>query len=301
VGLVSCHNTPDNDLKTNRWVGCQEPDLDYLTRPMTNCKCDATKAPLFVDYNTLESIGRLPTTSGGTLSYFRGFKPTGTTAPVSTSTDSVPNAAATLDSMPATAATSDVILTVVSPSPTSAESTVDPTETPDVDEGMSINTKVGIGAGAGLGVVCAALIAIMVFRMYKRRRNYKRRESEYHEAAQLDTAISPDQSSTHLERNNTVYSGLSGYKAELAADATPASAGDAVSPLTLNPLQLQDQQRQYQAYHPDVHSRCSVRSDVSAMNPSPVQSESTQTMGPTPSPLTAGTQHTMGIIAELEG
>lgn len=302
VGLVNCNASLDISDEINIWVGCHEPDEDHLVPHEKDCQCDDTKTPLFTGYSLLESTAQIPQTSGGTISYFI------TRATTSTLVSSDRGTSSTRTSTATRFATTLIptVLTQSPAAPTSNAATSNPTMMNATDSGLSSGAKAGIGAGITLGAIAVGGLAFLAFMLYRRHRK------EDKPAPQIDDP-SPAQSTPPREDSNTTYSGLSGYKAELAANSTPASAGEIVSPLSPTVPQFPGQQQQYQAYNPDIHggnhSRYSVRSDISSVSPGPgtILPVSPQTTGTTqrhPNADGGGvtpTHPSMDAIAELEG
>ncbi|KAI1209505.1 uncharacterized protein F4807DRAFT_95692 [Annulohypoxylon truncatum] len=203
VAMARCDGA-DVDI----WSGCYN-HTDWITiHKEPDCKCNASR-PLIRNSNgksTLDEIGLLPTTPGGTIS----FNPTA--IPTLEATSSNPY------SSPATPPTS----------------TTSPTAVASTSQGLSSGVRVGIGVGIGIGVPLVAALAFLAF-ILQRKKGAADTAAPASGPAPPDTTPPPnDQDDTAAAVREKTSSpekdmattpeppspGWYGYKPELAANST---------------------------------------------------------------------------------
>lgn len=200
VAMARCEGA-DVDI----WSGCYN-HTDWITiHKEPDCKCNASK-PLIRNSNgksTLDQVGLLPTTPGGTIS----FNPT---------------AIPTLASTPSSSYTSPTT------PPTSTSSPIASTS-----QGLSSGAKVGIGVGVGVGVPLVAALLFLAFIVQRKKRapetsapaqgpappsNTSPPQGDAAAVASREKAASPDKEIATTPEPPSP--GWYGYKPELAANST---------------------------------------------------------------------------------
>ncbi|KAH6660898.1 hypothetical protein BKA67DRAFT_654051 [Truncatella angustata] len=299
-GLVICGNPTDPWTKNVSWAGCPEVDIDHLTTFSKGCQCNDTNPPLFTDYAVLVSTAILPQTSGGTLRFINGHSaPTISTIPTQ---------------MTAGKSTTAAVSTSILASTLSA--TEEATKTADDEATLSTGAKAGIGAGAAIAALFLGTLAILIWLLKKRNLGKKKdgepeSEPKPQQSPWPDSTSSAESSSVPSSNAHPNAPSFSGYKAELAADGPP-SGGSIVSSMSTASPQFPTQQRQYEAYNPDIHgnypqyaNRSELHSPQRDTMHSAVSSVSPQHTGSAQNHVTGGiessAQQTMAPIAELQG
>lgn len=273
------------------WAGCPEPDLDRLTNFTKGCECNDTNPALFTDYHDLVRTALLPQSSGGILTFVNGHD----ASTILVTATSVLTITGTVDS--------------ITPSSISP-GTVGPSASPADAIGLTTGTKVGIGAGVAGTALLFGIIAVLAWILRKRSRGNNHGPDPKQSPPPNSESYS-DPTSPSVIDSQMSTPGLSGFKAELAADGPP-SGGALVSPMTPGSPQFQCRPRQFEAYNPDLHGNYSHyrnRSDtVSPLRDTvygSVFSVSPQHTGSTQDHTMAGTertgQHPMEPIVELQG
>ncbi|KAI1074502.1 hypothetical protein F5B20DRAFT_563530 [Whalleya microplaca] len=197
VAMARCEGD-DLDI----WSGCYKHPKWVAIQKEPDCACNASK-PLIRNPNgksTLDEIGSLPPTPGGTISFNPTALPTlGTTS--SRSVTSVPET-----------------------------STATPTPDEGTSQGLSAGAKVGIGVGVGVGIPLILALALLAFIM--RRKRYgnpavpisePQQETPKHDPqvsaqAMQERSFSPETKYTITPPPPEPSPAWSGFKPELAAD-----------------------------------------------------------------------------------
>ncbi|KAI2616526.1 hypothetical protein GGR54DRAFT_641547 [Hypoxylon sp. NC1633] len=208
VAMARCEGD-DLDI----WSGCyHHPDwIEIQKEP--DCHCNASR-PLIRNPNgksTLDDVGLLPTTPGGTIS----FQPTA----IPTLENGAPNSSSVSFTSPA--ATSSSI-------PSAASS-----------QGLSTGAKVGIGVGVGVGVPVLAGLAVFAFILWRRKSaasvaptpapaaNSETQNEAPHEGEQVAVAqekpSSPEKELTTTPEPPSPSQAWYGFKPELAANSAQKS------------------------------------------------------------------------------
>ncbi|KAI0131912.1 hypothetical protein BJ170DRAFT_611683 [Xylariales sp. AK1849] len=295
VGLVRCMKSNDYSRQEEEWAGCAEPVVDHLVQP-EKCACDSTKTALFKDGPRLTNIAALPTSPGGSISFFSDMTPTaltlGPTRSLALTTTTTQTSDPNLSTTQRVSSTTQAI----------------PMESSSPESGLSTSAKVGLGAGIAVGALLIGIIVVLALLLRKRKKKHEEHEAK--PFTQTDSSATPG--STNI--NTPMSTGFSGYKAELAAEDPPPSS-TLVSPLSpLSPAQSQfSGQRHYEAYNPDRHGDYARYSNMSELydahrGPSPASLVSPQNTGASLDRPNGGnggnagsTQRPMAPISELQG
>ncbi|KAI0108370.1 hypothetical protein F4814DRAFT_427708 [Daldinia grandis] len=320
TGLQRCDDNADVDDGDDIWAACKENSDVPGSKPPARCQC-SSDTQVISDKPKLDNVALLPTSLGGTLSWYAGKKPSVDPNPVTT-TITVPN---TVRSSPRPSTSSAEPSTTSFPDSSDTPTPVPlgssdgspvtpPTDAPNASTStgtgptLSTAAQAGIGVGAGVG---ALLIGCLVYLALLLR---KRRKAKTH-GSSLD---SPPTARQDLPSPNNPPSSLAppspfqpsgqtypSFQSELAADEpksafttttatspapySPSAASIPFSPTasSISSSQQQQQQKQYTAYNPVLHGNYAEKSEAGQMPVSP--------MSP------AGEEGLGGGVHELEG
>ncbi|KAI2469458.1 hypothetical protein F4781DRAFT_442645 [Annulohypoxylon bovei var. microspora] len=263
VGLENCKY--DTDL----WAGCKEIGDVPGSRPPASCTC-SPDTEVFSDRPVLANIAQLPTSLGGTISWYNGMKPlytdptpsvtdtptkTATTTATTTATSrsnpppntvnpaSDPGATqpSTIFWNPSESTTSPASVgttpsTVVPPSNQPDQSASTPTGT-----NLSTAAQAGVGIGAGFGALLIGGLIYLVFFLRKRKgiqRDNAMAQSDLPDGPGPVNLIPPQDDPT------------SPTATELAADELKRASELPGSPAA---SELAAPQRSFRAYNPHLH------------------------------------------------
>ncbi|KAI1462604.1 hypothetical protein F4805DRAFT_3101 [Annulohypoxylon moriforme] len=255
VGLVHC------EYDTDRWAGCDELNDDVPSSKPSACSCSEANE-IISDGPVFDNIAQLPTSSGGSISWYTGMKPSyGTTiAPPSTHSatttvtsplDKPSNVANPISGGPQPS-------TIVwnpeetSSSPVQVSTTpstvIPPSNQPDQSAGtptgtnLSTAAQAGIGVGAGVGAILLGGLLYLVFFLRKRqgilRDNAK---------AQSDLPGGP------TDPTSPAYTELAADELKRASEL-PGSPAASELPSPTAP------QRSFRAYNPHLHGNYAQKS-----------------------------------------
>ncbi|XXG98657.1 hypothetical protein Hte_004984 [Hypoxylon texense] len=220
VAMARCEGD-DVDI----WSGCyRHPDWIAIQKE-PDCACNASK-PLIRNSNgksTLDEIGRLPPTAGGTIS----FNPT-----------AIPTLALT-----STRSSGSTPLSTSSP-------TTSPIAAIGTSQGLSSGAKVGVGVGVGIGVPLLAALIFVAFTLRRKRSRDAASASApgpapQHETPQQDQSgaavvqpiqekpSSPEKDLATTPEPSEQGPAWYGYKPELAANSTFKSELSGDEPMSL--------------------------------------------------------------------
>ncbi|KAI2472137.1 hypothetical protein F4781DRAFT_428669 [Annulohypoxylon bovei var. microspora] len=174
------------------WSGCYN-HTDWISiQKEPDCKCNASK-PLIRNSNgksTLDDIGLLPTTPGGTIS----FEPT-----------AIPTLASTSSSSSSSLA--------ITSSPTTS-----PTSVAETSQGLSSGAKIGVGVGVGVGVPLLAALAFLAFIL-------QRKKGAAATAAPAPGPTPPDEAPPHDDAAAAMREKTASPDKEIATTPEPPSPG----------------------------------------------------------------------------
>ncbi|KAI1211645.1 uncharacterized protein F4807DRAFT_458541 [Annulohypoxylon truncatum] len=284
VGLENCKY--NNDI----WAGCKELDDVPGSRPPSACTC-SKEVEVLTDKPVLDNIGQLPTSSGGTISWYEGREPVFTmmpptvaksaTATVTSSSDQPSNTVNPLSDPNAThpstivwnpsESTSSPVQVSTTPS-----TVVPPSSQPDLSAstptGTNLSTaaQAGIGIGAGFGAILLGSLLYLVFFLRKRQGILRG-----HAMAQSDLPGGP-------------IDPTSPTATELAADelkrASELPGSPAASELA-SPMSSTGPRRSFRAYNPHLHGNYAQKSPGSRTRIDEDQTLSTEGGDPLASPI----------------
>ncbi|KAH9898846.1 hypothetical protein F4778DRAFT_171805 [Xylariomycetidae sp. FL2044] len=219
VGLTRCDVEDDSE-----WAGCEgDGDTDQLQPPDSDtCTCSSGDA-LFRDAPTLTDIAILPTSLGGTISWYKGHSPTAlddtkttrstTRSAPSSSSSSSSSSSQTIPTTSGNSATVSPTLFFTSTLTGSAYST--PTSSAPTSS-LSSGAKAGVGVGSVLGAALVAAVAYMAFLLRKRSQKGSMEQSP---AAPEPMFFSPAQFGSGGDFMTTAP--WTGFKSELPANESP--------------------------------------------------------------------------------
>ncbi|KAI1649133.1 uncharacterized protein F4817DRAFT_331917 [Daldinia loculata] len=330
TGLQRCDDNPDIEDGDDIWAACKETGDVPGSKPPARCKC-SSDTQVISDKPKLDNVALLPTSLGGTLSWYGGKKPsvdptlvTTTITVPSTETSSLASSTSSAGSPTTSSSDSPSTPTPVDLGPGDSSPVTPPTNIPNASTNtgtgptLSTAAQAGIGVGAGVG---ALLIGCLIYLALLLR---KRRKAKTH-GSSLDSASTARQD---LPSANNPPSSLApppppfgqtypSFQSELAADEpksavtttttatapvpySPSAASIPFSPTAASfsssqQQQQQQQQKRYTAYNPALHGNYAEKSEAAAgqMPVSPMSPE------PQRSPAT---EEVPGVhVHELEG
>ncbi|KAI2606481.1 uncharacterized protein GGS25DRAFT_501477 [Hypoxylon fragiforme] len=240
AGLQRCD--PDDSI----WAGCPDTgDIPGL-KPPAKCTCDPA-SELFTDKPKLDNIALLPTSSGGSISWYPGMRPTidraGNSTPAPTSTGPSTASGSTVPSTSSYPG-SPIVASPDTPSPSTVPTTTGST--------LSVATQAGIGLGVGFGAVllgCLVYLGLLL-----RKRKNMRQQGNPFLIGDASSPPYPHQTPSSEFQRDVLQNGLLiaatppppqpgglghayGFKPELPADEPKRASPAATAPSQLHPPQ----------------------------------------------------------------
>ncbi|KAI1657370.1 hypothetical protein F4813DRAFT_361195 [Daldinia decipiens] len=305
TGLQRCDDNPDILDGDDIWAACKEAGDVPGSKPPARCKC-SSDTQVISDKPKLDNVALLPTSLGGTLSWYDGKKPSVDPTPAtttitvpSTETSSLTSSTSSAGSSTTSSSDSSSTPTPVDLGPGDGSPVTPPTDTPNASTNtgtgpnLSTAAQAGIGVGAGVGALLIGCLIYLALLLRKRRR------AKTH-GSSLDSASMARQDLPSTTNNPNPPSSLvsppppppfgqtyPSFQSELAADE-PKSAVTATTPVPYSPSAASipfsptaasfssQHQKRYTAYNPTLHGNYAEKSEagvgqmpVSPMSPEP--------------------------------
>ncbi|OTB09953.1 hypothetical protein K445DRAFT_28104 [Daldinia sp. EC12] len=310
TGLQRCDGS-DNDDAENIWAACKENGDVPGPKPPARCQC-SDDTQVISDKPKLDNVALLPTSLGGTLSWYDGKKPSSTNVltiwpplsnpdptanptPTDSSTDSSTDASTTSDSPSSTSSSDSSSSSLPFIAGTDDGSPVTPpTDVPNASTNtgtgptLSTAAQAGIGVGAGVGALLIGCLIYLAFLLRKRRRA-KTHGSSINSVSMarqdLPSTDNPSNSPTSpflvSTNGHTDTTAFPSFKSELAADEPKSAVTTHVSyspsaasiPYSPTAASYSSQQKRYTAYNPLLHGNYAEKSEAGQLPVSPMRPE----------------------------